>query len=153
MKLISMTDFVLEVEKNSYTQTEKYNIIEWQTKCESFDKIVNYANFLKQPLKLEMFVPCDEDGEILHPEFVGGKEVIYDSSVQDAMMDKVIEYQQAKEKVLFEGFKFKKTSTYCIIYKNDNAVWASWDNRKTIEELIHFDLTLTENAIKKLGFS
>jgi len=60
MKLISMTDFVLEVEKNSYTQTEKYNIIEWQKKCEGFDKIVKYANFLKQPLTLGMFVPCDE---------------------------------------------------------------------------------------------
>ena len=65
MKLISMTDFVLGIEQNSYTKTEKYNIIEWQSKCESFDKIIKYANFLKQPLKLGMFVPCDENGNVL----------------------------------------------------------------------------------------
>jgi hypothetical protein len=44
MKLISMTDFVIqEWEKDLYT--------------DDFAKIVkSYADFLKQPLKLEMFV-------------------------------------------------------------------------------------------------
>ena len=42
MKLISMTDFVL-YKKESHTQ------------------IMKYAKFLKQPLTLGMFVPCDEE--------------------------------------------------------------------------------------------
>ena len=47
MKLISMTDFVIqEWEKDLYT--------------DDFAKIVkNYADFLKQPLKLEMFIGED----------------------------------------------------------------------------------------------
>ena len=47
MKLISMTDFVLR-ETNSPT-----------TLAESFQRCVTYANFLRQPLKLEMFIGED----------------------------------------------------------------------------------------------
>ena len=52
MKLISMTDFVLELETNEH----------W---AQDYTKCVKYANFLKQPLTLGMFVPCDEDGNFL----------------------------------------------------------------------------------------
>ena len=52
MKLISMTDFVLEVSKQ--TTNEGNSLVR------NFNKIKNYAQFLKQPLKLEMFVPCDD---------------------------------------------------------------------------------------------
>ena len=52
MKLISMTDFVLYCSKNvGHPRT--------------INSIISYAEFLKQPLKLEMFVACDENGNIL----------------------------------------------------------------------------------------
>jgi hypothetical protein len=86
--LISMTDFVLEVEKNSYTKTEKYNIIEWQTKCDSFDKIINYAKFLKQPLELWMFVPCDSEDNVL----------------EEPISHQLETYEKAKERCLFHGY-------------------------------------------------
>ena len=56
MKLISMTDFVLEQDKlmrNKLNDPITFTI-----------KVTDYALFLKQPLKLEMFVPCDEDGNV-----------------------------------------------------------------------------------------
>ena len=53
MKLISMTDFVISLWDKDIT-TEDFA----QT-------TIKYATFLKQPLKLEMFIPCDEDGNIL----------------------------------------------------------------------------------------
>ena len=53
MKLISMTDYVLLQHAESSNQNE------FEDKC------FKYATFLKQPLKLEMFVPCDEDGNVL----------------------------------------------------------------------------------------
>ena len=49
MKLISMTNFVLEQKEN--------NKIDLQQR---FINSYNYANFLKQPLDLGMFVTCDE---------------------------------------------------------------------------------------------
>jgi hypothetical protein len=51
-----MTDFVLK-------QSERIINCEL-THLESHHQIVDYAKFLKQPLKLEMFVPCDEDGNV-----------------------------------------------------------------------------------------
>ena len=57
MKLISMTDFVFE-QKNFWNGNE-FEFEELGKDC------VKYANFLKQPLKLEMFFPCDEDGNVL----------------------------------------------------------------------------------------
>ena len=45
MKLISMTAFVLEDEK--------------KTTWNSYNLIVAYAKFLKQPLELWMFTPCE----------------------------------------------------------------------------------------------
>jgi hypothetical protein len=54
MKLISMTDFVLEQKSNlDFNPSNKWK------------DCLNYANFLNQPLKLEMIVPCDEDGNVL----------------------------------------------------------------------------------------
>ena len=52
MKLISLSDYVLQL---------------WDDKLMSEIGIraINYAKFLKQPLKLEMFVPCDDEGNIL----------------------------------------------------------------------------------------
>ena len=49
MKLISMTDFVLE-------SISKFNTYEPE---ENLNLIIKYANFLKQPLKLEMFIGED----------------------------------------------------------------------------------------------
>ena len=83
--LIPMTDFVLEQlnEQNSRTKPMR----------EVFNSLEKYANFLKQPLKLEMFVPCDEDGNVLEyfpiHRFADNPE-------------KYRRYKKAKENVLFE---------------------------------------------------
>ena len=66
MKLISMTDFVLEFENNfprqfgeAYSEYNESKSEYLNMKLKSYE---NYAQFLKQPLTLGMFVPCDEDG-------------------------------------------------------------------------------------------
>lgn len=83
-----------------------------------------YDKFIEQPLKLEMFVPCDEDGNVLNQK-------LCDFS----------KYQQAKEKVLFEGFekriKDKEVFKQHLVYT------------KTIKNTIEWDLTLTPNATKQ----
>ena len=53
MKLISMQDFVLEQNNEAYS------------KDQFVERVEAYANFLKEPLKLEMFIPCDDNGKVL----------------------------------------------------------------------------------------
>ena len=96
MKLISMTDYLPENP---------------------------YSKFLKQPLELWMFVPCDDNGNVL-------KEPIINDSI------KIWTYQQAKERCLFEGFE------------NIEKIAIKF---KTIEDVIFLHPTLTKTAIKHLG--
>ena len=134
MKLISMTDFVLELQ-----ETESRVI-------GTLDSAINYANFLKQPLKLEMFVPYDEDGNVLEERIIFSKDedCVFDSSNFN-------KYQQAKEKVLFEGFKVcnRTTKIDCVVYNEDHITLKLLKD-KTIEYLINRNLTLTPTAIKRI---
>lgn len=130
MKLISMTDFVIqEWEKDLYT--------------DDFTKIVkNYADFLKQPLKLEMFIPCDDNGNVL--EDIIGNGMIHNYS------EKVKQYQQAKDKVLFKGFD---------IYSNGDLhnAFVTFESSRleimNVENLItdfQYSFYLTSNAIERI---
>ena len=127
--LIPMTDFVNNVgNMENYPSHEK--ALSW---------IYNYATFLKQHLKLEMFVPCDEDGNVL--------EIVpyYAYSVE-----KVNEYKKAKERCLFKGFKMYKGNPYN--YNKARAFTQDYiDEKWIIEKIIHWDLELTESAIKQSG--
>jgi len=149
MKLISMTDFVLSREKKSFGRQYYY--------C------LKYANFLKQPLTLGMFVPCDLDGNVLNdPETTlsqGNGAVYYNAEQEDFE-----QYEQAKERVLFEGFEFSDMTDELSYHIQDkNGVYLFYyiiekefrnfeiGNVKTIEDLVKYDLTLTESAFKQLG--
>ena len=144
-KLISMTDFVLEESKNRQQYDER------------FYRCYAYANFLKQPLKLEMFVPCDDEGNVVKKP----KMLYYDSMTgwscpQDEIdyEDKMRPYEQAKEKVLFEGCSISKLmpdNYYQVYCDSDRILWLSWNKSKTIEDLILSNLTLTESAKKQIG--
>ena len=148
MKLLSMTDFVLEQEKYwNYETTGLENSIRKYKDCVL--QINNYAKFLKQPLKLGMFVHCDEDGNIL--EDIIGHGMIHNYS------EKVKQYKQAKEKVLFEGFEIKDN----VVLLNDKIFFASAIDAKQffiyyprIEDLSnHFlsnEIILTPNAINHI---
>ena len=68
------------------------------------DNTRNYANFLKQPLKLEMFVPCDSDGNVLaNPN--NNMNLKYPKLKHQ-------QYRQAKEKVLFKGATINEYEYY-----------------------------------------
>jgi len=90
-KLISMTDFVLE-QSEIVENSGDFLIFK-----RSFIKIENYANFLKQPLTLGMFVTCDDNGNVLEEQMIfasDDKDYIFESKQFD-------KYQQAKERCLF----------------------------------------------------
>lgn len=154
MKLISMTSFVLE--QNKILETYINHL-----RRPLFEKCVNYANFLKQPLNLGMFFPCDEDGNVLEKpihKFITRES---DTISFDNYSEK---YQIAKEKVLFEGFyiergstDFDNMTTYLIHnYFGEIAFKKDWkDEWEFIEDLESLsnlnEIELTENAIKQIG--
>ena len=63
MKLISMTDFVFD-QFSKLEKTQEINILQFR------NNIGNYANFLKQPLKMWMFVPCDLDDNVIEEQLI-----------------------------------------------------------------------------------
>lgn len=149
MKLISMTDFVLERSKLMYRLQKKVLIFT--------EEVVSYAEFLKQPLTLGMFVPVDEEGKELY--LVPLK--VFEGKFKDYKT--VLEtYVKAKEKILFEGFEveviglgaFAIRKRGWIIMKCSNSIDAIWENDasfQTIEDLVNLDIELTPSALKQIG--
>jgi len=149
-KLIPMTDFVLE-------QDGKFN--NYETELE-LQVIHNYARFIKQPLKLEMFVPCDEGGNVLE-EPNPSSELYNTYSIVQTIFDErrygnaVDEYQKAKEKVLFEGFYIHHNNLYYpnqVLFPLDSIGKESdWFNVEWLLNESYQDLKLTPTALKQIG--
>jgi hypothetical protein len=146
--LQSMTDFVLKQlnEENSRVKPIR----------EVLNSLENYANFLKQPLQLGFFVPCDENGNVLDPS--------------DAFRscEKGFVYSKAKENVLFNGFVFEESQKEALknntqlsvsIYTENsfyithrlNGKCHAWFGLKTVEDLIKCKIELSKTAIKQIG--
>ena len=113
----------------------------------------NYDALLKQPLKLEMFVPCDENGNVLEePKRWNDYLQFPDSFDGNKEWGDLYNYELAIERVLFKGFKhylFRQAnniqhnkSRKCFSFPNYNGV--------IIEDLISLEVELTESAIKQI---
>ncbi len=157
-----MTDYVLE-------QWNLAGIEELQ----KYYSIAKYAYFLKQPLTLGMFIPCDENGNVLEEpkNLVWQKDDVCISV--NGKIENNNEYinklHQAKSKVIFEGvevrfnnckeFKFQSETINFIIDKETSIEYncyyknyiVCFDNNRdfktieTIEDLIPYNLTLNDN--------
>ena len=114
-KLISMVDFCLEQRKTHTGDFEDY--------C---DLICRHAKFLKHPLTIGMFVPCDLSGNVLEEK--------------KPFQDKYYEYQEAKEVCIFKGFERDNSFFYPI----------SCLHEQTIEDLVKYNLELTTTAQKEI---
>lgn len=135
MKLISMVDFVLLQNKENRAAYKTLHIINI------------YAKFINQPLELGMFV-C----EIPEPEIQGGYST--DGDFVGGYCDEWIKsYEEAKERVLFEGFEIcnRNERKDCIVF-DDEHILIKWLENKTIEDLVKYNLTLTQSITKKLGY-
>ena len=121
-----MTDFVLEQKKLKIMRLAKLHRIE------------KYANFLKQPLELWMFVPCNENGNVFEEPIYFELWQKYGSFTQhgEKIVPECIKYQQAKERCLFEN---EFNDLHNIFLLNDIC---------TIEYLVKYNLQLTQTVIK-----
>jgi hypothetical protein len=147
MKLISMTDFIIQQHEKCISST---------------GRTYNYAMFLKQPLELWMFIPCDEYGNVL--EEPNGDNYRKDEEKLipnfDYLKYKIDseKYQKAKERCLFEGFEISVGKEAITNYKGfilrihgKYKFSLSGKQIKIIEDLVKYNLQLTATAIKQLG--
>ena len=156
MKLISMTDFVLQI-----VQTPNVNeAICWEQTENRLQKIYHYGLFLKQSLTLGMFVPCDENNRILiepdeYQDFLKiGQQGIMRWGYN--IYNQCLDFHKAKERVLFKGFEWDYENN-CFEYALcDSGKWflgAEDLENETIETFggIENQIELSENAIKQIG--
>lgn len=149
MKLTSMTDFVLE-------QMKEVTLDGTGVVCA---RIGNYANFLKQNLNLGMFVPTDEAGNVLkEPERWKDYLLAPESFDGNKEWYELYAYQQAKERVLFEGFELVNENYHIFVQSDKLDIRFSKKDKsidsfrfKYIEDLTSRNLTLTETALKQIG--
>ena len=141
MKLVSMIDFVL-------SKSENIPLVEYNEVNEIFvDSTIKYANFLNQPLNLGMFVPAIE---------VGGKWEVFTDPNNGYDFDSynlaeaLEQYQQAKDRVLFEGFECVGVGNGFITIIKGNVMFTASDVN-IIEDLLSFEPTLTAKGVKDSG--
>lgn len=131
MKLISMTEFILDKDKSRLD----YHV--------TIEDVVNYAKFLSRKLSLDMFVPADQLKDL-----PGGK------SEKPGEPDDL--FPELNDKLLFKDLQIKYTDMdkqFFITKKGSGFFVVSgpksmFGNNLTIESLVHRDLELTENAVK-----
>lgn len=158
--LIPLSDFVLDLSE----KVEEFSTKD-SRKTPLFDFIVSYAKFLKQPLTLSMFVPVDNEGNVLieAPYYADG-------------INKVEEYKKAKEKVFFKDaividdspygqtkrilidLKLNNSSTIRIYnqfnYSNgrvERIFLPNFKENPTVEFLTLWGFELTPSALQQIG--
>ncbi len=148
-ELTSMTDFVLllpSLHEDDLTSADRTNML-----MNLFIKLcLNYASFLKQKLEIWMFVPC----KLVNGTWVVLEEPKYSDYEgrtdmrRNADFDKIMqEYQEAKERILFEDFEMFRGKPY----NNKLQRCYSVDDWWTIEHIIYWRLELTKTAQKQIG--
>lgn len=150
-KLIGMTDFVLK------NYTTKGAVKDLYKRMISF---YNYANFLGQILELWMFVPSKLVNGVWvvleEPKNVFSDSPDKKTSEMYQNSSLFIEYQEAKDRVLFEGFLFYKYDNESFsldLSDSDGSETFCFMKNETIEDLLTFDyeFKLTPTAKKQIG--
>ncbi len=151
-----MTDFVLEQSNNENLQKHLSNKNGHEF-MNYWHSVFSYAKFLKEPLKLGMFVPCDENDMPLEIPFNYGAYLV-SLPKEDFNYNEIdcLQYQQAKDRVLFDGFELVEIQKYgfdLIMKAEDWSESLSVLFEETIEDLLTYsfnpEFELTQSAIKK----
>ena len=165
MKLIPMISFVkkqgnigMEVQSIGHQQSDR---------ARRFYLIQKYADFLLKEIGIGMAVPCNEFGNILEePLRENYTDCTEEQNAKDWLYN-LEKYNEAKERVLFKGFKvrdykhgslYSKTVTdntgliHLFWFDKITQTWSLSHGLTTIENLAIFNsIELTETALKEIG--
>jgi hypothetical protein len=120
MELISMVKFVLNKEKDFNNGNIGFR--------EFTNQVCNYANFLKKPLEIGMFI--NPVAEISIDAYMQPKEV----------ERQYLRYHEAKQKCIFNGFKLIPDTR--SIEKNGYVIDLDYIENNTIESLLKHNIKL-----------
>lgn len=159
MKLISMIQFIKNNPETSTIDMDEFDY--YYKESNILDKIRFYADFLSQPLDLSMFVPLDENGDILEKPDLTCKRP--DSKVNCYCGEESVKYCrewwlewiEAEERVIFKNFVFYKEDSESFslnLIDTDGSETFTFMKKETIEDLLTFDyeFEFTELCIKKM---
>lgn len=153
-KLIPMTDFVIE-----YYSNEGY------ADLQTLSLMKNYANFLRKPLTLGMFVPVDTNGNVIKEpkNYTAWKSLDHNDGKRSgtASFEEYSLYQKAEQNCMFEGFvmAYNGYSVVRIEASYDSGIELSFNKNDLIspafpdvESLTVFEtIYLAVNALKLIG--
>lgn len=106
------------------------------TMSEGYSLILKYQVFLKHPLELGFFVPCDANGNYM-------EDISNEGSFAAAV------YNESKSKILFEGFEWNKQGYAASKEFNiDEEMCVSL--HESIESISKHPIPLTEQALKQI---
>lgn len=159
-KLIPLSEYVLEEKRKMIETFEEPGTTSDDLRAYKnfISKVTSYTEFLRQPWTLGMFVPVDENGNLVSEpkyEFNWG------------YLDELKVYNEAKERVLFEGFYQESAhtvfndelkvriflDTYQFMVEDSLGYGGGNLNGETLEDLANADLKLplTPSALKIIG--
>ena len=180
MKLKTMISFYKE--RGDIKKELQLIGIEQPYRTSRFYLIKNYADFLLKNITIGMLVPCDENGDVLEEPkdeklckycpLESWKSNSKGESCEGSRCDIAYEnykdeYQKAKERILFKGFKvveiYNGIAYSKSISDSSGLIHLFWLDNITQTWKLSFDLTniesltkfsgieLTETAIKEIG--
>lgn len=108
--------------------------------------IEQYTNFILKSLTKGMFVPCDRDGNVLEKPSIRTMNE-YHSGGGDVLKDRINDFHEAKERVLFVGYSedeieclFSEDFEHEEVYTVDNGFYN--EHYYTIEQAINAGVKL-----------
>jgi hypothetical protein len=126
------------------TPIEDYLVNTTFHNLKAYNSINEYTRFITQPLTKGMFVPCDEDGNVLEElsrkDLSIKKPKLEDDSIEHLYRFNSIQFQQAKDRVLFEG-DYTIKGNY-IIFKDARPAQTFFFGGDTIEDAINAGVKL-----------
>lgn len=103
---------------------------------------INYAKFLNTELSLGLFIPTDEEGNVLsepNQEYYEGE--------YERWQDDLVEYDKALDRVIFEG-NWSKWGTAAVLNEKGGKIVL---RDKTIQDLVPLGLTLNKDINELIG--
>lgn len=149
-----------------------YVISQWDKDISREDfaqSMIKYATFLEEPLTLGMFLPTDNDGNVLKQYIKTKDEEIHDQLKNCRIITKEeVLYINAKRNVIFEGFEYKKElrnsgGNYTHFLNNNGLeIYLQWggfyisgknENKITsIGDIAKYNININQNIINQFNY-